>query len=359
MAKKRLAILFGGRSAEHEVSVDSANNIFNAIDTEKYEIIVIGLNHEGEWYLYNKKNIKELIDPDRKKDYFEKLAIIPGKSDEKFYNLTKNSFLKKIDVIFPVLHGPYGEDGTIQGLLKNINIPFVGAGVLASAVAMDKVVMKRLLRNENIKIANYQVFKSSNNVNVKQIEENLGWPVFVKPANLGSSVGVKKVNKKNKLKKAIDYALSFDTKVIVEEYIEGREIECSVLGNERIFTSLPGEITTQAEFYSYEAKYINDKGAVLSFPAELSDKLTNEIRDISFKVYKTLLTEGMARVDCFLTKNDEIIVNEINTIPGFTKISMYPKLWEISGISYKKLINKLIELAFQRFKKENKLKNNY
>ena len=357
MEKKRLAILFGGRSVEHEVSVDSANNIFNAIDNNKYKIVVIGISQKGEWYLYNKNNLKELVDPNDKKDYFEKLSVIPGKTDKQFYNLTKNQYLNNIDVVFPVLHGPYGEDGTIQGLLKNIDVPFVGSGVLASAVAMDKVVMKRLLKSSNINIADYLVFKNSKNIKVNDVKEKLGWPLFVKPANLGSSVGVKKVTKEEELKKAVNYALKYDTKVIVEEFINGREIECSVLGNEDISASLPGEIKPQVEFYSYEAKYINDKGAVLSFPADLTDELTKNIKNISLKVYKTLLTKGMARVDCFLKEDNEIVVNEINTIPGFTKISMYPKLWEISGINYKNLIDRLIELAFERFEKKNNLKN--
>jgi len=359
VTKKRLAILFGGRSAEHEVSVDSANNIYKAINKEKYEVIVIGIDHKGKWYLYNKKDLKNLTVPDKKEDYFEKLALIPGNNDKQFYNLEKNKFIKKIDVIFPVLHGPYGEDGTIQGLIKNIDTPFVGAGVLASAIAMDKGVMKRLLSEENINIADYQVIKNNKNYEANNLINKLGLPLFVKPANLGSSVGVKKVIKKEELTNAIDYALKFDNKVIVEEFIKGREIECSVLGNEKIKASLPGEIIPQDDFYSYEAKYINDQGAVLSFPAELSDELTKKIKKISLKVYKTLLTEGMARVDCFLKEDGEIIVNEINTIPGFTKISMYPKLWEISGIGYSDLINHLIELAFKRYEKEIKLKNNY
>ena len=359
MEKKRLAILFGGRSAEHEVSVDSANNIYKAIDKAKYEVVIIGIDHKGEWYLYNKKDLNNLIDPDKKEDYFEKLAVIPGKNDSQFYNLEKNKYEKKVDVIFPVLHGPYGEDGTIQGLIKNIDTPFVGAGVLASAIAMDKAVMKRLLYEEGINTADYQIIKGKKNIEVDKIIKKLGLPLFVKPANLGSSVGVKKVSKKEELINAIDYALKFDNKVIVEEFINGREIECSVLGNEKTDASLPGEIIPQDDFYSYEAKYINEKGAVLSFPAELSDELTKKIKEISLKVYKSLLTEGMARVDCFLKEDGEIIVNEINTIPGFTKISMYPKLWEISGLSYSDLINHLIELAFARYEKESKLKNNY
>ena len=359
MEKKRLAILFGGRSAEHEVSVDSANNIYKAIDKAKYEVVIIGIDHNGEWYLYNKKDLNNLTDPDKKEDYFEKLAVIPGKNDSQFYNLEKNKYEKKVDVIFPVLHGPYGEDGTIQGLIKNIDTPFVGAGVLASAIAMDKAVMKRLLYEEDINTADYQIIKGKKNIEVDKIIKKLGLPLFVKPANLGSSVGVKKVSKKEELINAIDYALKFDNKVIVEEFINGREIECSVLGNEKTDASLPGEIIPQDDFYSYEAKYINEKGAVLSFPAELSDELTKKIKEISLKVYKSLLTEGMARVDCFLKEDGEIIVNEINTIPGFTKISMYPKLWEISGLSYSDLINHLIELAFARYEKESKLKNNY
>ena len=357
MEKKRLAILFGGRSAEHEVSVDSANNIYKAIDKAKYEVVIIGIDHKGEWYLYNKKDLNNLIDPDKKEDYFEKLAVIPGKNDSQFYNLEKNKYEKKVDVIFPVLHGPYGEDGTIQGLIKNIDTPFVGAGVLASAIAMDKAVMKRLLYEEDINTADYQIIKGKKNIEVDKIIKKLGLPLFVKPANLGSSVGVKKVSKKEELINAIDYALKFDNKVIVEEFINGREIECSVLGNEKTDASLPGEIIPQDDFYSYEAKYINEKGAVLSFPAELSDELTKKIKEISLKVYKSLLTEGMARVDCFLKEDGEIIVNEINTIPGFTKISMYPKLWIHEGISYSNLIDELINLATENFKEQSVLKS--
>ena len=264
-----------------------------------------------------------------------------------------------LDVVFPVLHGTFGEDGTVQGLLKLANIAFVGADVLGSAVCMDKDVMKRLLRDAGIPIADFVVMESGKDADFSEIAARLGMPLFVKPANLGSSVGIHKVNSFAELQPAVEDALRYDRKVIVEEFIAGREIECSVLGNEKPIASLPGEIVPTHEFYSYEAKYIDAKGATLEIPAKLPADTVKKIQALAVQSYKVLCCEGMGRVDMFLTPDNKLVLNEINTIPGFTKISMYPKLWEHTGISYSELLDRLIELALQRFDAQNRLLTSY
>jgi D-alanine-D-alanine ligase len=263
-----------------------------------------------------------------------------------------------LDVVFPVLHGPFGEDGTVQGLLKLANIAFVGAGVLGSAVGMDKDVMKRLLRDAGIPIARFIVVNghSSEKISFDYAREQLGLPVFVKPANLGSSVGIHKVKNREEFEQAVDDAFNYDNKILIEECIHGREIECSVLGNANAIASVPGEILPRHEFYSYEAKYLDENGAVLEVPAKLTPAISERIRELAIKVFSVLCCEGMARVDFFLRDGEDLIVNEINTIPGFTRISMYPKLWEASGISYSELIGRLIQLAIERFDREKRLK---
>jgi D-alanine-D-alanine ligase len=266
--------------------------------------------------------------------------------------------LGKVDVAFPILHGPFGEDGTVQGLLKLADVPFVGAGVLGSAVGMDKDVMKRLLRDAEIPIAKFLAFEhaAQEEIHFANIKRVLGLPVFVKPANLGSSVGISKVTHRNQFTGAIREAFRYDNKILIEESIRGREIECSVLGNEHPIASLPGEIITRHDFYSYDAKYIDEKGAQLVIPAELPESITKKIQEFAIRSFKVLCCEGMARMDFFLRNQREIFVNEINTIPGFTKISMYPKLWEASGITYADLIDRLIRLALERFRREKNLK---
>ncbi len=364
MSKKkiRVGILFGGKSAEHEVSLLSAKNVVEAMDKNKYEPILIGINKKGKWllndhskFLLDNKSVKSTGFNNKK---VNDVALVL-QSDGKIVNLDANQTNRPIDVVFPILHGPFGEDGTIQGLLKLANIPFVGAGVLGSAVGMDKDVMKRLLRDAGLPIAKFLAVKTDNTPVYKEVIKVLGLPFFVKPANLGSSVGINKINNKKDFKRAIKEAFKYDLKILFEEYIEGREIECSVLGNDSPIASVPGEVITKHEFYSYEAKYIDEHGAILKIPAKLSEKLVKKIQEIAIKTFKTLSCEGLGRVDLFLKKNGEIIVNEINTIPGFTSISMYPKLWEASGISYTKLIDKLIQLALERFEKEQKLKTSY
>jgi D-alanine-D-alanine ligase len=272
--------------------------------------------------------------------------------------LTPRRTLGKVDVIFPVLHGPFGEDGTVQGLLKLANVPFVGAGVLGSAVGMDKDVMKRLLRDAKIPIAKFLVFERSvaSKINFAAVKRALGLPFFVKPANLGSSVGISKVSAKKQFGRALTEAFRYDNKILIEESIRGREIECSVLGNENPIASLPGEIVTRHDFYSYDAKYLDEKGAQLIVPAALAKNIVRQVQTLALRTFKTLGCEGMARVDFFLRNNREIFVNEINTIPGFTKISMFPKLWEASGIPYPRLIDRLIRLALERNRRERNLR---
>lgn len=328
--KIKVAVLFGGKSAEHEISQRSAKSIIDALDKDKYEITPILINKTGRW----EEN-----------------------------NLGSNIFedFKKFDVVFPILHGPFGEDGTVQGLLKIVGVPFVGAGVTGSAVGMDKDVMKRLLRDAKISIANFLVFKKNElkNINFNKVKKTLGLPFFIKPANLGSSVGISKVYNQNEFDKAIVLAFDYDNKILIEEYIKGRELECSVLGNESPKASTVGEIISAHDFYSYDAKYLDENGTVLKIPAELPKIIEEKIKKVVVKAFEVLCCEGMARVDLFLTKKNKIVLNEINTIPGFTSISMYPKLWEQSGVSYSKLVDTLIELAIDRFDKESKLKTSF
>lgn len=359
--KIRVGILFGGQSAEHEVSLQSAKNIIEAIDRSKYEVVLIGIDKTGQWHLNDgsrflpptsRVGLPEL--PHSR----ENLALVPGKQDEQIVALSGQHRLGSLDVIFPVLHGPFGEDGTIQGLLKLANVPFVGAGVLGSAVGMDKDVMKRLLREAGIPIARFIATSrySSEEIDFDYAQGQLGLPLFVKPANLGSSVGIHKVKDRDGFERAVRDAFNYDNKIVIEEYIAGREIECSVLGNSKPIASVPGEILPRHEFYSYEAKYLDENGAVLEVPAKLPADIAKSIRQLAIRTFSVLCCEGMARVDFFLRNDSEIIVNEINTIPGFTKISMYPRLWEATGISYPDLIDKLIQLALERFEREKGLK---
>jgi D-alanine-D-alanine ligase len=356
--KLRVAILFGGKSAEHEISVISARNIVQAMDKRKYQIVSIGIDKQGRWFfdegarlLHSQKQSQVEFQVFR-----NSTAVRPGAAQAPM--LTSQRTLGSVDVVFPVLHGPFGEDGTVQGLLKLANVPFVGAGVLGSAVGMDKDVMKRLLRDAKIPIARFLVFERgvANKIDFAKVKRALGLPFFVKPANLGSSVGISKVSAKKQFGRALTDAFRYDNKILIEESIHGREIECSVLGNENPIASLPGEIVTRHDFYSYEAKYLDEKGAQLIIPAALSKNIVRQVQNLALRTFKTLACEGMARVDFFLRNNREIFVNEINTIPGFTKISMYPKLWEASGIPYTRLIDRLIELALERNRRERNLR---
>jgi D-alanine-D-alanine ligase len=361
MSKIRVAIMFGGRSAEHEVSLQSAKNVIESLDRNKYEPVLIGIDKEGRWFL-NENSIQLLNSSDPKLIQLSgkqlEVALTPTGSSSQLINLHENYPFPKIDVIFPVLHGPFGEDGTIQGLAKLANLPCVGPGILGSAVGMDKDVMKRLLRDAGIPNARFVTLSAGNRdrVSYKALKEKLGATLFVKPANMGSSVGISKVRNEDELGEALKLAFDFDLKVIVEEEIKGREIECAILGNENPSASVPGEIIPKADFYSYNAKYIDEDGAALSIPAQLPEYLVKQVQDLALQTFRVLECQGMARVDIFLSPDEKLFVNEINTIPGFTKISMYPKLWAYSGLSYKELVDKLIQFAIEDHQKRNRLK---
>ncbi len=362
-AKKiNIGILFGGKSAEHEISLQSAKNVYEALDKEKYNPVLIAIDKTGKWishveavHLLQPDHLNELNTGEQIKD----VALIP-ESHGKMTILNGDQSFPVLDVVFPILHGPYGEDGTVQGLLKLANIPFVGAGVLGSAVGMDKDVMKRLLRDAGIPIGKYVCIHAEEEVpSFTEIEKSLGLPCFIKPANLGSSVGISKVNTEKEYLEGLKLAFEFDQKVLIEEFIKAREIECAVLGNRKPIASIPGEVIAQHDFYSYEAKYLDEKGAIIEIPAKISPELTKEVKNLAIKTFEVLCCEGLGRVDVFLTPDNKLLVNEINTIPGFTKISMYPKMWEKTGIPYGELIDRLIILAMERFKREQKLKTSY
>ena len=357
--KLRVALLFGGKSAEHEISLISARNIFQAMDKKKYDILAVAIDKQGRWSV--DEGARLLRDVNRSqvesRGAIKSVAMLPGETETPILRASSRKTLDGVDVVFPVLHGPFGEDGTIQGLLKLAGVPFVGAGVLGSALGMDKDVMKRLLRDAKIPIAKFLVFErqDQNAIRFTQIKRALGLPLFVKPANLGSSVGISKVSRKSEFAGAIKKALRYDNKIVIEEGIRGREIECSVLGNDKPIASLPGEILVQRDFYSYDAKYLDDKGARFEIPARLPKPIVSRMQHIALQAYRTLCCEGMARVDFFLRPNGQVLVNEINTIPGFTEISMYPKMWQASGLSYSRLIDRLIALALERARQEKKL----
>lgn len=361
MNKCRVAILFGGRSAEHEVSLQSARNVIESLDRDKYEPVLIGIDKEGRWFL-NEHSIGLLNAGDPRlislSSADQEVTITPNGQASHLISLSDSQPMGRVDVIFPVLHGPYGEDGTIQGLARLANLPCVGAGILGSAVGMDKDVMKRLLMQAGIPIGRFVTIRAHERWNYTwdNLRAALGEILFVKPANLGSSVGISKTRNGEEFTAALDLAFQYDLKVVVEEEIKGREIECAILGNEEPLASVPGEIIPHTDFYSYDAKYIDDNGAGLEIPAKLPPHLVKRVQEIAVQTYTTLECLGLARVDVFLTPDERIIVNEINTLPGFTKISMYPKLWEHSGIPYKELVDRLIQFAIDDFRKRNALK---
>jgi D-alanine-D-alanine ligase len=360
-SKTRVAVLFGGRSAEHEVSLQSARNVIDAIDQEKYETVLIGIDRAGAWFL-NENSISLLNSDDPRLITLNKsnkpVSLVPGDQAGVLVDLQGNASLPSIDVLFPVLHGPYGEDGSVQGLAKLANVACVGSDILGSAIAMDKDVSKRLLRDAGIPVARHLCLRRGGlTAEIKlTLEQDFGYPVYVKPANMGSSVGVVKVSQPADLEAAVETALQYDIKVVLEENIVGREIECAILGNDDPIASSIGEIATNDGFYSYEKKYIDDDGARLIIPANLDAEVRQRVQHIAIAAFKVLESRGMARVDMFLTAHDDIFVNEINTIPGFTAISMYPKLWQDAGLSYTDLIDRLIQLAMDEHAQKSQLK---
>lgn len=358
MAKKiRVGVLFGGQSTEHEISLQSARSVIQNMDPEKYDVVPIGIDKHGSWFFLT---LEQFFIPFKT----EKLPSFQGKEGNLIPEgiQAKDMFFspcvlrESLDVIFPALHGLYGEDGTVQGLVKLANLPCVGSDVLGSALCMDKAIAKKLMRDAKLPIPAFLCLKLHDPINIPSIIQELGLPLFVKPANSGSSVGINKVHTAEGILGAIEEAFQYDEKVILEEFIQGREIECSVLGNLDPIVSLPGEIIPQHEFYSYEAKYLDENGAHFKLPAELEIETVQNIQKLAVQAFHLLECEDMARVDFFLRKDGKIFLNELNTIPGFTTISLYPKLWEISGIPYPELIDRLITLALKRHKRKAALR---
>ena len=354
MNKLKIGVIFGGTSSEHDVSKVSGTSVIKNLNKEKYDIISIYIDKDEKWYTYEKP-LEEVTILDIDADVSNDIKPID--------NIEKT--LKSVDIIFPVLHGLGGEDGSIQGLFEMLKVPYVGCGILASSVGMDKVYTKVIFEKANIKQAKYEYVRKYEDkyiyidkefneevINLNElalkIEKNLSYPMFIKPSNSGSSVGINKVTNIEELKKAIEYAANFDKKVLIEEGIIGKEVECAVLGNEDVISSCVGEIKPAEAFYTFDAKYKNQESKVL-IPADLPKKMSNRIRDLAIKAFKAIDGKGLSRVDFFANeKMDEIYINEINTLPGFTTISMYPKLFKNVGIPYAELLDKLIQLALEK-----------
>ncbi len=365
--KQNIAVLFGGRSAEHEISLVSARNIMNGLDRSRYDVVPVGIDKTGRWFAAEQP---EAIIVDREGRQLpelnpaggRELGFSPGSGRNALFFRDDGRSLE-IDAVVPVLHGPFGEDGSLQGLLKLLDVPYTGPDTLGSSVGMDKDVMKRLFRDAGIPNARFRVYQRGEAEQLgddefQEIIKELGTPVYVKPANMGSSVGVSRAEDAAAVRAAVTEALLYDDKVVLEEAIVGREIECAVLGNEEPRASqVIGEIIPKAGgFYSYDAKYLDESGAALELPAKLSAAEVELAREMSIRTYRALCLEGLTRVDMFLTPNGTIYVNEVNTMPGFTHISMYPKLWELSGLPLPDLLDELIQLAVQRHRRAAKLK---
>jgi D-alanine-D-alanine ligase len=353
----RIGVLFGGRSGEHEVSLASAASVIRGLDPDKYEVVPIGVTKEGHWLIGGgaQKMLPEILRTG------QRVTMSADPTDAALVRLDGSGGGQRIDVVFPVMHGTFGEDGTIQGLLDLAGLPFVGAGVLGSAIAMDKDVAKKLLQAAKIPVVPWvsirrDEWERNENIITHQIEKEFPYPVFVKPATLGSSVGMSKVHSRQELAPALNLASEFAMKILVERAVNAREIEVSVLGNHDPQASVPGEIVPHREFYDYAAKYL-EEGTKLLIPADLKPAQVKKFQHLAVLAFRALELSGMARVDFFLGKEGgKTYLNEVNTIPGFTSISMYPKLWEASGVPFSQLIDKLIELALEQHAEKNRTK---
>ena len=362
----KVGVIFGGRSPEHEVSLVSAASVIGALDPQKYEVLPIGITPEGRWLASSDamKLLKEKTPVDRYPEH----TIVPNPLHRGLISLNRSltsPALYRVDVLFPILHGVFGEDGTIQGLFELAGIPYVGAGVLGSAIGMDKVIQKQLLRQAGIPVAPDMWFTSDEfNKNRKKIlasvSRSIRFPAFVKPANLGSSIGISKALNVKELEAAINLASGYDRKILVEKAVpRAREIECSVLGNDNPVASVPGEVIPSNEFYDYDAKYVDGKSKAI-VPAKLPGPMVRKIQDLSIRAFRVLDCAGMARVDFLVpAASPKVFLNELNTIPGFTSISMYPKLWQASGLSYPDLLDRLIQLALERYEARSHLQTAY
>jgi D-alanine-D-alanine ligase len=358
--KLRVGVIFGGRSGEHEVSILSAKSVIENLNPERYEVLPIGISKTGIWHCgsasfaaLGTEPPKRLLEQAAGNGWVASAPPVPAPS-------LPGSVAEAIDVVIPVLHGPYGEDGTVQGLFELLNIPYVGAGVLASAVGMDKAMMKTVFAQAGLPQCKYVTFLRSRyeqeaDTILDEIEKTLGYPCFVKPANMGSSVGISKAKNREELPQAIEHAARYDRKLIVEEAVDAREIEVAVLGNDDPRTSVPGEIISSSEFYDYNAKYIDGKSTLI-IPADLTPEQTDTVRQMAKAAFQAIDASGLSRVDFFLErKSGKFLVNEINTFPGFTVYSMYPKLWEATGIPYDQLLDELIRLALERHQEKKQM----
>ncbi len=353
MAKQKVAILYGGRSVEHGVSINSARNIFEFIDKDLFEPFLVGISPTGVWY-HTPTVTKEM-------EKGEPLSLALNPQAPRLTTASGQSVL--VDIYFPVLHGTDGEDGSIQGLIKAMDVPMVGTGVLGSAMSMSKLVTKRLLREAGLPVADfmYAYYTEKDHLSFEVIQQKLGVPFMVKSASLGSSVGVSKVKSKEEFAKAIEEGFRYDDCVLIEKYIQGREVECAILGNAPALASLPGEIiiNKKYEFYTFDAKYVDGEAVTIEVPAQLDATSQEKIRELSLKAYQALACEDFSRVDLFLTAKGEVYVNEINTIPGFTNSSMFPVMWKERGISFSELITRLIHLAFERHQKSKRAERGF
>ncbi|MEJ2706468.1 MAG: D-alanine--D-alanine ligase [Anaerolineales bacterium] len=363
----RIGVIFGGRSGEHEVSLMSARSVLGALDPDRYDVTQIGITHEGRW-LAGENVLEALLSGNTQA--LPQAALFPDPTRADLYAVQttpRGDLLERLaalDVVFPVLHGTFGEDGTLQGLLELADLAYVGAGVVGSAVGMDKAIFKNVMQANGIPVVDSIVVLRSQAERdmpavMDQVERLGEYPLFVKPANLGSSVGITKVQNRSDLMEGVLEAARFDRRILIETGLEAREIEVSVLGNDEPQASLPGEILPSREFYSYEAKYIDGESQLL-IPAPISPELTQRIRSLAVRAYKAIDCAGLARVDFLLEKeSDELYLNEVNTIPGFTEISMYSKLWEASGMSYPQLVDRLVELALERKAERDRTERRY
>ncbi|MFN2173339.1 MAG: D-alanine--D-alanine ligase family protein [Candidatus Promineifilaceae bacterium] len=369
--KIRVGVLFGGRSGEHEVSLMSARSVISAMDPERYKIVEVGITKDGQWITGPAMAQLQAGDSNAYPAAFlpdpQSSALMQVESKNK--QVAELSEVSELDVIMPILHGTYGEDGTVQGLLELASLPYVGAGVVGSAVAMDKAIFKYVMEANGIPVVDWklvteEMWRSHSQGVLDAIEAKLEYPVFTKPANLGSSVGISKCHNRTELESGIEEALQYDRRLVVEQGIAARELEVAVLGNDDPIASIVGEIRPRREFYDYVAKYIAPAGSEdeseLLIPAEIDEEMSNAVREMAVRAYEAIDCAGMGRVDLMLDRDSGLLfMNEINTIPGFTKISMYPKLWEATGLSYSALLDRLIELAIERHEQKSKLKTNF
>jgi len=352
--RQQIAILFGGRSVEHDISIRSASNVVRYLDPERFEATLLGISKAGAWF--------RCADINQPITHGVAINMVMQEGKWAFAERQSGALLPDFDLVFPVLHGTDGEDGSIQGLLKAASLPFIGCGVLSSAMAMSKLITKQMLAAAGVNIGRYHHYRKAGraDINFHGLLLELGLPMIVKPVNLGSSVGVHKVTDQASFDAALADAFTYDDEILIEEFIEGREMECAVLGNAHARASQAGEIIVKGhDFYSFEAKYVDAAGASIVIPAPADDKLLKEIQEQTLLAYRALHCEDLARIDLFVTDEGKVYINEINTIPGFTDISMYPKLWELEDISYQALLSQLADHALARYQEKQNLDTNF